>query len=118
MAKIENPTSVIDIEAIAKIVDVVMVARGDLAVEARLCRVSLLQQEILAVCKRVGRETLVATQFLDSLSLADEPSYADVNDIYMSVRAGYNGIMLTGEIAASKNPLIAFEVLKKAVYSQ
>ena len=43
MAKIENPTSVIDIEAIAKIVDVVMVARGDLAVEARLCRVSLLQ---------------------------------------------------------------------------
>ena len=42
MAKIENPTAVLDIEEIAKLVDVVMVARGDLAVEARLCRVSLL----------------------------------------------------------------------------
>ena len=65
----------------------VMIARGDLAVEAGFERLAELQEEILWLCEAAHLPVIWATQVLDTLARTGTATRAEVSDAAMSVRA-------------------------------
>nr|WP_330151624.1 pyruvate kinase [Rhodococcus sp. CC-R104] len=65
----------------------VMIARGDLAVEAGYGRLAEVQEEILWLCQAAHVPVIWATQVLDSLARTGRPSRAEVTDAAASGRA-------------------------------
>jgi pyruvate kinase len=65
----------------------IMIARGDLAVEAGFERLVELQEEILWLCEAAHIPAIWATQVLESLAKTGQPSRAEVSDAGLSVRA-------------------------------
>jgi pyruvate kinase len=65
----------------------VMIARGDLAVEAGYERLAEIQEEILWLCEAAHVPAIWATQVLDQLARTGVPSRAEVSDAAMSVAA-------------------------------
>ena len=65
----------------------VMIARGDLAVEAGFDRLAEVQEEILWLCEAGHVPVIWATQVLESLAKTGLPSRAEVTDAAMSERA-------------------------------
>lgn len=77
----------------------VMIARGDLAVEAGFGRMAELQEEILWLCEAAHVPAIWATQVLEGLAKSGLPSRAEITDAAMAQRA--EGVML------NKGPFIA-----------
>ncbi|MDN4643331.1 pyruvate kinase [Arthrobacter sp. PsM3] len=65
----------------------VMIARGDLAVEAGFERLAEVQEEILWLCEAAHVPVIWATQVLDTLARTGFPSRAEVTDAAMAQRA-------------------------------
>ena len=65
----------------------VMIARGDLAVEAGFERMAELQEEILWLCEAAHVPAIWATQVLESLAKTGLPSRAEITDAAMAQRA-------------------------------
>ena len=65
----------------------VMIARGDLAIEAGYLRLAEIQEEILWLCESAHIPVIWATEVLDQLSKSGHPSRAEVTDAAMSSRA-------------------------------
>ena len=65
----------------------VMIARGDLAVEAGYERLAEVQEEILWLCEAAHLPVIWATEVLDRLAQTGKPSRAEVTDAAMSQRA-------------------------------
>ena len=65
----------------------VMIARGDLAVECGWERLAEVQEEILWAAEAAHLPVIWATQVLESLAKAGQPSRAEITDAAMGVRA-------------------------------
>ena len=65
----------------------VMIARGDLAVEAGWARLAELQEEILWLCEAAHVPVIWATQVLEGTAKKGQPSRAEVSDAALSQRA-------------------------------
>jgi len=65
----------------------VMIARGDLAVEAGYERLAELQEEIMWLCEAAHLPVIWATEVLDHLARTGQPSRAEVTDAAMAQRA-------------------------------
>lgn len=65
----------------------VMIARGDLAVEAGYARLGELQEEIMWLCEAAHVPVIWATQVLETLAQTGRPSRAEVTDAALSVRS-------------------------------
>ncbi len=64
----------------------VMIARGDLGVEAGFERMAELQEEILFLCNAAHLPVVWATQVLETLAKKGMPSRAEVSDAVMAAR--------------------------------
>lgn len=65
----------------------VMIARGDLAVEAGFERLAEVQEEMLWLCEAAHVPVIWATEVLDSMARTGVPSRAEVTDAAMAERA-------------------------------
>jgi pyruvate kinase len=65
----------------------VMIARGDLAVEAGYPRLAELQEEILWLCEAAHLPVIWATEVLDGLARTGRPSRAEVTDAAVAQQA-------------------------------
>ncbi|MGC8730284.1 MAG: pyruvate kinase [Candidatus Micrarchaeia archaeon] len=115
IAKIERKRAVANIAEIAREADAVMVARGDLALEAEIESIPALQARIVNETRRAGKPVIVATQVLISMLNSSMPTRAEVNDIANSVMQGVDAIMLSDETAVGKYPMQAVSVLHKTI---
>ena len=73
LTKIEKPLAIEKLDEIIELSDVLMVARGDLGVEAAVEDVPILQKRIVEACRRSGKPVIVATQMLESM--IDSPAH-------------------------------------------
>jgi len=96
-----------------------MVARGDLAVEAGAEVVPIVQRRIIALCRKYGRLSIVATQMMASMVSAPEPTRAEVSDVSSAVVQGADVVMLSDETANGNYPIETITAMKKVIlYTQ
>lgn len=121
ISKIETKAAIKDdvLEKIVKVSDGVMVARGDLAVEAGAEVVPIVQRKIIALCRKHGKLSIVATQMMASMVDAPEPTRAEVSDVAAAVILGADTVMLSDETANGNYPLETVAAMKKVIlYTQ
>ena len=106
-AKIEDLEGVAHAEEIAEEADVLVIARGDLGNAAGLANLPRVQTELEERMKKAGRPYMVVTDFLAGMIEHDQPTRAEVSDIFHAVLDGASSLMLTGETAAGKYPAAA-----------
>jgi pyruvate kinase len=121
ISKIETKAAIKDdvLEEIVKASDGVMVARGDLAVEAGAEVVPIVQRRIIALCRKYGKLSIVATQMMASMVDAPEPTRAEVSDVANAVIQGADTVMLSDETANGQYPNETVAAMKKVIlYTQ
>ena len=121
IAKIETKKAVSD-EELEKIVlasDGVMVARGDMAYEVAPEVVPIVQRKIIALCRKHGKISIVATQTMGSMVDNPEPSRAEVSDVANAVIQGADVVMLSDESATGKYPYETVQAMRAVIrYTQ
>lgn len=121
VAKIETKSAIRpeNLEEIIRVSDGVMVARGDLAVEAGAEIVPVIQRRIVALCRKHGKLSIVATQMMGSMVDNPEPTRAEISDVANAVIQGSDVVMLSDETANGKYPLETVQAMRKAImYTQ
>jgi pyruvate kinase len=111
VAKIERPEALHHLDGILKMVQGVMVARGDLGLEMPLEKVPTSQKEITRKARVTGVPVIVATQVLESMRVEPRPTRAEVSDAANAVDDGVDAIMLAGETAVGLFPVKTVETL-------
>lgn len=109
-AKIENGEGFKHLESLFAYADEIVIARGDLGNAVGLANLPIVQHEIERKCKEHGMPYMVVTQMLDSMTSRGVATRAEVNDVFYAVYDGASSIMLTGEVANSKNALAAMRL--------
>ncbi|MBQ2660022.1 pyruvate kinase [Candidatus Saccharibacteria bacterium] len=107
------------LEEIVKASDGIMVARGDMAVEAGNEVVPVVQRKLIAFCRRHSKFCIVATQMLSSMVDNPEPTRAEVSDVANAVLQGADVVMLSDETTNGKFPIETVKEMKKIIlYTQ
>ncbi|MFN8729219.1 MAG: pyruvate kinase, partial [Planctomyces sp.] len=115
IAKIEKPQAVANMDAIVKQADGIMVARGDLGVEMDIALVPVVQKQLVAAADNWGKPCIVATQMLESMISSPGPTRAEVTDVANAVFDGADAVMLSGETAVGKFPLVTVETMRRVI---
>ena len=121
IAKIETKSAIRpeNLEEIIRVSDGVMVARGDLAVEAGAEIVPVVQRRIIALCRKHGKLGIVATQMMGSMVDNPEPTRAEVSDVANAVIQGADTVMLSDETANGDYPTETVKAMRNVVmYTQ
>lgn len=122
IAKIETKKAIENdevMEEIVKATDGIMIARGDMAIEAGAEVVPIVQRKLIALCRQYSKLVIVATQMMASMVDNPEPTRAEVSDVATAVLLGADAVMLSDETANGKYPIETIKEMKKVIlYTQ
>jgi pyruvate kinase len=115
VAKIEKPEAVTNIEAILKVVDGIMVARGDLGIEMPMEEVPSTQKMLIRRSMATARPVITATQMLESMVDNPRPTRAEASDVANAVLDGSDAVMLSAETAVGTDPVRVVRAMNKII---
>lgn len=117
IAKIEKPQAVDNFAEILEVVDGVMIARGDLAVETSPERVPVLQKKLIRESLIAQKPTITATQMLQSMIESPRPTRAEASDVANAILDGSDAVMLSGETAIGRFPVETVTMMNRIICS-
>ncbi|MFR1708542.1 MAG: pyruvate kinase [Clostridium sp.] len=114
-AKIECKEGIVNFDSILKIVDGIMLGRGDLYSELDIMEIPFVQDNIIRKTKLEDKELIIATYILDSMRNSVTPKIPEMDDLYNFIKNKVHGIMLAGEVGVGKNPLRVIKFTKEFI---
>ena len=117
IAKVEKKEAVRSFDEVLAEADGIMVARGDLGIEAAIETVPIIQKEIIRKSNEAGKPVIVATQMLVSMVNFPVPSRAEVTDVSTAIFDGTDAVMLSDETTVGKYPVEAVRMLDRIARS-
>jgi pyruvate kinase len=115
IAKLEKPEAIENLDAILRVADGVMVARGDLGVEMNPERIPVVQKMIIARAREARRPVITATQMLESMTQNPRPTRAEASDVANAIFDGSDAVMLSAETASGKYPVEAVAMMARII---
>ncbi|MGH8220833.1 MAG: pyruvate kinase [Steroidobacteraceae bacterium] len=115
VAKIERHEAIANLSGILGAADVVMVARGDLAVEMGYAELTGLQKTIIHQSRANNRVVITATQMMESMIQSPVPTRAEVSDVANAVMDGTDAVMLSAESATGRYPVKAVQAMAQVI---
>jgi pyruvate kinase len=109
VAKIETSSAVAEAREILKRADAIMVARGDLGVEASLEEIPVIQKRLVDQARGAAVPVIIATQMLETMTTSPRPTRAEASDVAGAVFEGVDAILLSAETAIGAYPVDAAE---------
>lgn len=113
VAKVENQAGLNNMNEVIGAADMIMIDRGDLAVETNPDLVCLFQKQILAAANAQKTPVIVATELLNTMIEYPYPTKAEVSDITNAILDGTSFLMLSGETAIGSYPVEATAQLRR-----
>ena len=113
IAKIENRSGVDNIEDICRECDGIMIGRGDMGVEIPFEELPAIQKHLITKCRLLGKRVITATEMLESMIYNARPTRAEISDVANAVYDGTSAIMLSGETAAGKYPVLTVQTMAR-----
>ncbi|MCS6838804.1 MAG: pyruvate kinase [Bdellovibrionaceae bacterium] len=114
-AKIEMLEAIQNLEEIVRLSDIVMVARGDLAIEVGQSKLPFYQKEIIRLANRYNKPVITATQMLDSMVSHPRPTRAEITDVANAVLDGADALMLSAETATGRYPVECVKTMDEII---
>src|SRR6266446_1234480 len=115
IAKLEKPEAIENLDAILRVADGVMVARGDLGVEMSPERVPVVRKTIIKRAREFRRPVITATQMLESMTENPRPTRAEASDVANAIFDGSDAVMLSAETASGKYPVEAVSMMARII---
>lgn len=113
LAKIETTQAMQNIDAIVQKSDMVMVARGDLALDIGYENVPAARMQIVKKCHEYAKPVIVATEMLASMCVNLLPTRAEAADVFLSAKENADSVMLSGETSTGMYPVQCVKVMQK-----
>lgn len=117
ISKIENADAIDDLDEILRDSDGVMVARGDLGVEIPMEKLPGVQKMIIEKANMTNKISIVATELLSTMENDNQPTRAEVSDVYNAVIDGSDAVLLSGETTIGNFPVETVDVMHKIILS-
>jgi len=115
ISKIESVKGLENLDSIAEVSDALLVARGDLGVELPVWELPFAQSQIIKAAHTHRKPVIVATEMLESMITNSRPTRAEVSDVAGAVTGGADVVMLSGETAVGKYPVLAVEIMNRTL---
>jgi pyruvate kinase len=112
IAKLERASALQNLDSIIAASDGIMVARGDLGIEADISMIPVYQKTAIRKANLVGVPVITATQMLDSMIRNPLPTRAEVTDVANAIYDGSDAIMLSGETAVGAYPVRSVRMMR------
>lgn len=115
ISKIENQSSINDIENIVKVSDGVILARGDLGTTIPFERLPIIQKRIIKEARRRNKISIISTEMLSSMIDKKIPSKSEVSDISNAVMDGVDALVLCDETSIGSYPILSIKTMCKII---